>query len=314
MKSKRTAAVVVIVVAIVAVFIIAGGRSKVGASARPGTPGAAAAGAAESKTVKVSPAARKTLAPYIDESGDVEANVNVEVYPDIGGRLVSFAVALGDSVEKGQTIARVDPSKPGSNYAISSVVSPISGTVTSVEAEQGETVTTSTAVASVGIIDDLKIVVNLPERDSAKARKGMSAKVSFEALPGETFTAAVTRVSPVLNPTSRTREITLVIPRHDERISSGMYAKVRLYTSPINGQIVIPAAAVLNRDGEDYVYVVADKSGSPSAEKRAVKAGTSVDSQTAILEGLSEGDKVVFEGQDNLSDGAAVTVVSEAAK
>lgn len=311
MKSKRAvAAAVIAVVAVIAAIILMGGRSGAAGKAL----GPAASAESEAKAVKVSASAIKTLVPYIDESGDVEANVDVAVYPDIGGRLVNFTVALGDSVEKGQTIARVDPSKPGSTYAISSVVSPIAGTVTSVATEQGETVTTSTAIATVGIIDDLKVVVNLPERDSAKARKGMTARISLEALPGESFTAVVSRVSPVLDATSRTREISLVFPKADGRISAGMYAKVRLYLSPVSGHLVVPSSALLSSNGEDYVYVVGDKEGKAVAEKRVVKAGASVDGEVVVLDGLSAGDKVVYEGQDSLSERAAVSVLGEAVK
>jgi membrane fusion protein (multidrug efflux system) len=269
-------------------------------------PGDAQSG--EARVVKTMIAAVKTLRPYIDESGDVEANVNVAVYPDIGGRLVDYPVALGDSVSKGQTIARVDPSKPGSNYAISEVVAPITGTITSILAERGQTVTTSSSIATVGIIDDLKIVVQLPERDSAKAKTGMKATISLEALPDETFAAVVSRVSPVLDATSRTREINLVFTKKDDRISAGMYAEVRLFTSPIAGHVVIPASAVITRNIETFVFVVADNAGNSIAEKRVVKTGSTVDEDMAILDGLSAGEQVVYEGQDRLSDGTTVTV------
>jgi len=244
----------------------------------------------------------------------VEASVNVAVYPDIGGRIVSYKVAIGDSVQKGQTLAVVDPSKPGSDYSMNPVVSPLTGTVTDILAQEGETVASGTSIAKVGIIDELKITVALPERDSARARKGMAAIVGFDAMPGESFKATVTRVSPVLDATSRTREITLGVSSRDERISSGMYAKVRLYTDPVQGAVVIPASAVMTRDGENFVFTVSSESGKSLAARRVVKTGVAVDSDIAILGGLSTGEAVVYEGQDGLSDGVVVTIVGEAAK
>lgn len=270
--------------------------------------------AAKVTTVRAYDAAVKTLKPYIDENGDVEANVDVSVYPDIGGRLVDFKVSIGDSVTKGQTIARIDPSKPGSNYSISPVAAPITGTVTSIKVDEGATVTTSTAIASVGIIDDLKIVVNLPERDSAKAAKGMTAVVSFEALPNETFNATITHVSPVLDPTSRSREITLGFAKTDGRISAGMYAKVRLYTTQVTGKLVIPASALIARNDAYSVFVAVDKDGNTVAEKRAVNAGTEVDGYVAITDGINAGDKVIYEGQNGLADGDTVSILTEEAK
>jgi len=327
MKQKKIVTVIIVGIIVAAfVFYAVNSAQKIASSGSPETgkppagmgPGRgspdANGGAAAITTVRAITAAVQTLKPYIDESGDVRANVNVSVYPDIGGKLVSFTVAIGDSVEKGQTIARVDPSKPGSNYAISPVVAPITGTVTAIDVDQGATVSTATAIASVGIIDDLKIVIDLPERDSAKVAKEMTATVSFEALPDETFGAVVTRVSPVLDETSRSREVTLGFAKHDSRISAGMYAKIRLFTSPISGKIVIPSSAIVTRNNATSVFLITEKDGTDVAAQRDVKTGTEVDGSIIIKEGLSVGDKVIYEGQNGLSDGSAVTILSEAKK
>jgi membrane fusion protein (multidrug efflux system) len=269
---------------------------------------------AEAASVRVVAAEVKTLRPYIDESGDVEANVNVDIYPDIGGKLIAFTVAIGDPVSKGDTIARIDPSKPGADYSINLVPSPITGTVTGILVDRGATVSTATAIATVGIISDLKITVNLPESDSAKAAKGMTAAVTFEAIPGESFPAAVTRVSPVLNPKSRSREITLGLTKNDPRISAGMYAKLRLYTTPLSGQVVIPVDAIVVRNDETCVFVAAGKVGATVAERRIVKTGTAVDSDVIVSKGVAAGENVITEGQNGLADGAKVSVLREASK
>lgn len=316
MKTRRFIIIFVVIVAAAGgiAIIATRGNAGGGASSRaktlpPGMEAPGAARSAEAQAVKTLTAAVRTLKPYIDESGDVEANVDVTVYPDIGGKLVNYLVALGDSVTKGQTIARVDPSKPGSNYAISEVAAPITGTITSVETEQGETVTTSSPIARVGLIHDLKIVVLLPERDSARVKTGMKASIALEAFPDESFEAVVSRVSPVLDATSRTREINLAFTKMDERISAGMYAEVRLYTNPIAGRVVIPAAAMVTRNSESFVYIVTEKAGAPVAQKRVIKSGSTVDEDMAVLDGLSAGELVVYEGQDRLTDGAAVEPV-----
>jgi len=238
----------------------------------------------------------------------------VAVYPDIGGKVVEYRVALGDHVEKGQAIATIDPSKPGSVYALSQAISPIAGTVTSILAQQGETVTSSSSLAKVGVVEDLKVVVRLAERDSARVARGMSAKIGFEALPGESFSASVSRVSPVLDPASRTREIWLASSSRDRRISAGMYAKVRLFTNPVLGQVVITSAAVKVRNGESFVFVVSNQADATTAEKRIVKTGTEVDGEVVVLSGLASGEKIVYEGQGGLSDGARIAVVNEAGK
>jgi len=312
MQKKRFVTIVVVAIAaiVISVFAIGASQESSGKASGSGGPGLEGEAQTTVKAVRVTAAAIKTLRPYIDVGGDVEASVNVSVYPDIGGKLVDMKVALGDSVAKGETIASVDPSKPGSNYAISAVPSPISGTVTSVIAERGETVTTSTAIANVGAIDELKIVVNLPERDSAKVAKGMSAEVSFAALPGEKLKAVVSRVSPVLDSQSRTREVTLVFLAKDDRVAAGMYAESRIYIAPLVGRVVIPEAAVITQNEDNYVFTTT----ASVAKKTVVEPGTNVDGLVEIDSGLKAGDEVVVEGQDQLSDGKKVEITTGSSK
>jgi multidrug efflux pump subunit AcrA (membrane-fusion protein) len=272
------------------------------------------ASTANAKSVRAKAAEIKTLRPYLDQGGDVNASVTVSVYPEIGGKLTDLAVEVGDSVSKGSRIASIDPSKPGSSYALSEVPAPIAGTVTAVLVNAGETVSSNTAIAKIGDIDDLEISVALPERDSAKVKKGMKARISLEALPGESLAATVVRVSPVLDSTSRTREVTVKLDSKDDRVAAGMYASVRIFTAPLADRVVIPSVAVVTRDEETFVYIVADESGKKVARKRTVAVGTSVDAEIEVKEGLSAGDLVVYEGQDLLSDGAEVTVIGEQTK
>jgi membrane fusion protein, multidrug efflux system len=312
MQRKRFVIIAVVAVAAIGLSILTIGasqRSSSGSGAADaakagpgGMPRPGSEGQNGTKTVKTKAATLKTLRPYLDEGGDVEASVNVSVYPDIGGRLAEIKVALGDSVRKGETIAAVDPSKPGSSYSMSAIPSPISGTITSVIAEPGETVSTSTAILKVGVIDDLEIIVNLPERDSAKVSKGMQAEVSLTAVPGQKLKATISRVSPVLDSASRTREVRLVFQAKDARVAAGMYAEARIFIEPLVDRIVIPQAAVLSRNDESYVYAVAEG----VAKKAVVKLGTEVDGFVEVSSGIKVGDDVVIEGQDQLSDGKKV--------
>jgi len=320
MRRRRILAALAAIAAVICLISCSGKGPAKGAgpessgSSAAAKPGAGQADANQAKAVRVKAAEIRTLRPYLDQGGDVEASVEVAVYPDIGGKLVDLSVALGDSVKKGQTIASVDPSKPGANYVIGPVTSPITGTVTSVPVDPGATVTTSTAIVKIGVIDELKIVVNLPERDSAKVKIGMSATVSLVALPGESIKATVSRVSPVLDSTSRTREVTLKFLSRDGRLASGMYASVRISISPLVDRVVIPMAAVITRSDETYVFTVASADGGTVARKTTVKTGTEVDGEVEVTSGLKAGDKVVVEGQDQLSEGKKVEEMAGSGK
>ncbi|GHV68025.1 hypothetical protein AGMMS49928_06450 [Spirochaetia bacterium] len=133
--------------------------------------------------------------------------------------MTSLRFRPGDTVRQGDTVGMVDPSRPGEVYSQSPVVSTIGGTVLSAPVSPGDTVSASTPVITVGDLSSLVLETNVPERFVNAARLGLAAQVSLEALPGETFSAVVNEVSPVLDPASRTLRIRLRFTRQDGRKS-----------------------------------------------------------------------------------------------
>ena len=99
----------------------------------------------------------------------------------------------------------------------------------------------------------------------------------------------------------------------DARILPAMSTKVafRNATEPAasaasgkaRGGMSIPISAVSQRDGRDVVWVVRDG----RVERRAVTVGANQGGETSIAAGLSEGERVVVEGADNLTEGVSVT-------
>jgi len=225
------------------------------------------------------------------------------VYPDISGKLVRVNAHLGSSVRKGDRIAAVDPSKPGSSYALSPVYAPISGTVTSMPEKIGATVSTGTVIAVIGDISNLQVAAKIPEREIAVIKTGFHAIVNFEAYPGVEFPATIFRVSPLVDSVSRTKEIFLSFDDEDSRINAGMFAKIKLYTTVARGAVTVPEDAVVLNYDKQYVYVVNDDS---TVSKREVKRGVTVDGVSQILSGLDSGERVALQGVTVLSDGAKI--------
>jgi multidrug efflux pump subunit AcrA (membrane-fusion protein) len=255
-------------------------------------------------------AEKKDLHSYLEVNGDVEADNSVEVYPDIAGKLARLGAHLGSTVKKGEQIAAVDPSKPGASYSLSPIYAPISGTVTSMPHKLGATVTTGTAIAVIGDISNLQVVAKISEREIAVLRTGLKAIVTFEAYPGVEFPATVFRVSPLVDSTSRTKEIYLSFDEDDARINAGMFAKIKLFTTVARGAVTVPEDALVQNYDQYFVYVVGD---SAIVSKREVKKGSTVDGIVELLSGIKEGERVAYQGVSVLSDGAKVKDIGEAA-
>ena len=288
---------------VIAVVLLLPKSNKAGAG-QGGKPGAS--GTTTYRITSVL-AERKDLHSYLEMNGDIEADNSVEVYPDIAGKLVRIRANLGAKVTKGEIIADIDPSKPGASYALSPVYAPISGTITSMPQNVGATVTTGSVVAMIGDISNLQATARIPERDIAVLKNGLPAVVTFEAYPGVEFAASVFRVSPVVDATSRTKEIYLSFPAEDSRINAGMFARIKLYTTVSKNCVTVPEDAVVTSYDKTYVFIVNDDNTVSRAE---VKKGVTVDGVTEILSGLASGQRVAYEGVTVLSDGVTVKDIS----
>ena len=258
-------------------------------------------------TVRTQVAEVVTLHDYINTNGDIEAVNSVTVYPDIGGKIVSTNVTLGSPVRRGDVIARVDPSEPGSSYTLSPVLAPINGSIIKTPLKVGTKVTTSSAVTTIGDIASLQITAKIPERYVASLRTGLKAEISLEAYPDAVFAATVTHVSPVLDVNARTKEIVLTFDENDMRINAGMFGKVKLYTLDYGGAVALPSDAVVTKGDKPYLYVV---KSDDTVEQREITLGQSVDGIVQVLSGIEEGERVVVEGGQVLSNGAKVRDIS----
>ncbi len=253
-------------------------------------------------TVRTQEASKSVLHDYVNTNGEIETQSSIDVFPDIGGKIVSVSVSLGTTVKRGDEIAEVDPSVPGTEYKHSIVTAPISGTITKSPLKTGTTVNTASTITVIGDVSNLQITANVPERYVSVLKTGLKADITLEAYPDSIFTSTVTRVSPVVDSTSRTKEIILNFDKKDPRVNAGMFAKVKLWTQDYSGAITIPSGAIVEKNDTSNVYVIKDG----KAELRPVTLGKNVDNVVQILTGLTEGERVVVEGIRVVSDGVSV--------
>ena len=259
-------------------------------------------------SVKTQLLEKTTLHGYISTNGEIESQNSVNVFPDVSGKIMETNVMLGSSVRRGDIIAYIDPSAPGQYYKKSPVYAPISGSIISTPLKNGTTVSTSTAIAIIGDISNLQVNADIPERYVSVLKTGLKADISVQAYPNLVFKATVTRVSPVVDTTSRTKEVILHFDEHDERINAGMFGKIKLFTEDYSGKVVMPVDSLVQNGDSYYAYVVNSDS---TVTKREVKLGNSVDGVVQILSGVSEGERVVVQGQTSLGDGSKIQDITE---
>jgi len=247
-----------------------------------------------------------TIENTVTLGAEALADSQVPVFPEIAGKITRILVKTGDRVRARQSIAMVDPSRPGDPFRASPVTTTVAGTVLSVPAAVGDTVQTGTVIAEVGDISRLKLEAFVPERYSVNMKIGLAGQVRFEAIPDEVFSAVIYEMSPVIDQVTRTRRILLRFTGAvDPRVLAGMFSTLNLVTNSQVDVPVIPRSCLINTYGKWIVFVVEDN----KARRVEVETGLESEDLVEITGGLETGDLVVTEGQTFLSDGDAVRIL-----
>ncbi len=256
--------------------------------------------------VRASAIASGSVSNYTKILGDVVSDNEVNIYPNVGGKLLERKVSVGDWISKGSAIALIDPSKVGENYMPNAVESTVSGTVLSIPVHEGDTITTNTIIATIGNLSRIKISTSVPERYLANLKIGTLAEISFDAIPGLTFAAKVSEMSPILDASSRTLDIKLDLEKANSRVLVGMFATVRLVTESRKNVIVAPRSSVILDSSEDYVFVIKDDN---TVERRGIVLGLEGEDSFEVKKGLAPGEKVVTEGKSSITNGDSVKII-----
>lgn len=243
-------------------------------------------------TVRALKTSLSTIEQTIKLSGTVAPKSQINIYPETQGKVTRILKSQGNSVSRGQILAYVDPSKPGSPFALNPVLSTVNGTIVELPVKVGETVNTSTVIAKIGSLNALKITINVAEKYSIYLKTGQKAYISVNQMPQTIFTAIVYEISPVVDPTKRTIEVSLQLAEANDIIKSGMFVNVRLAIRQSEDTIVVPKTALKTYNTQDVVYIIEDG----VAKRKEIVIGLTNDTEAEIKQGLSEGDTVITAG------------------
>ena len=175
------------------------------------------------------------------------------------------------------------------------LVAPVAGTVTAVNGDPGETVSSATVVVSLLPVTKLQVNVNLSEDNVADVAVGNPVAIALDAFPQTTWRGTVTRIDPAETVIGGAiyYTTTVVFDQPDARVKPGMTANVLIETGSATSTLVIPASALLSTGASSTVEVYRDGGVSGRAVTTGLK---SQDGMVEITSGLAEGEQVVTGG------------------
>jgi RND family efflux transporter MFP subunit len=183
------------------------------------------------------------------------------------------------------------------------VTAPQSGVVTKTSVSVGSILNPGTSVAYIVDAANLKMTVQVGEREVLKIRTGMKVEVDSDLYPGQSFQGAVAGVSPKGDSAlSFPVEIRLAAdPRRP--LYDGMSAKARIDLGS-RSILAIPRSSLVGSYQKPQAYIA--RSG--VAKLVDLTVGGEYGTDLEVLGGLAASDEVVVDGQNNLYDGAALAV------
>ena len=184
--------------------------------------------------------------------------------------------------------------------------SPINGVVTARNYDVGDMYAMSMPIFPVEQIVPVKLLVGISESDYSKVKKGDSVSITADAIPGKTFYGKVNRIYPTVDPATRTFTVEVKVDNTYKTLRPGMFVRATINFG-VNNNVVIPDVAVVKQQGsgERFVYVLNEDN---TVTYQKVVLGRRMGAEYEVLEGISNGAKVVTGGQIRLKDGIKVTV------
>ena len=192
------------------------------------------------------------------------------------------------------------------------IIAPFDGTVGIRQVNVGDYLKDGADIVNIEDLEAIFVDFRLPERFQSKVRRGQTAMLDIDALPGRKYTAQVQAIDPLIDANGRSVGVRGCIDNRQLQLRPGMFARVNAVFGERENARVIPEEAIVPQGGKLFVIkLLAGETAQTRVTKRVeVKVGLRRPGKVEILEGLEAGDTVITTGQQRVQrDGTTVTVV-----
>lgn len=185
------------------------------------------------------------------------------------------------------------------------VVAPTTGVVSKRQIENGEHVTRGAAMFEIVRNDVLELVASVPARAAGAVRVGQAVRFVAD---GRNLAGRVARLSPTIDPATRSITVYAEVPNPSGAIRGGTFATGQVVSRTVNNVIAIPRDAIhYSADGNtQYAYRIVND----AIEYATLRTGVTDDrlGLVEVLEGLKPGDRIIVGNVGNVGRGMRVQV------
>jgi len=176
---------------------------------------------------------------------------------------------------------------------------PVSGTIVEQNVAGFEGVKSLDNTPNLFTIADLSqiwVVCDVFENDLGDVHVGDTADIRLNAFPDRTFKGTIADISRVLDPSTRSAKVRIILANPNGMLRPGMFAVATFHSRRVRPALVVPGTAVMRLHDKDWVF---RKEGSGRFRRVEVHvSGAAADGMQEVREGLKQDDEVVLKALD----------------
>ncbi len=196
------------------------------------------------------------------------------------------------------------------NLEYATITAPFTGIITSRLVDRGDMIRINAVLFKLADTEKLLIRLFVPEKDMARIQLGNKARIECEMLPGQVFSGIVEMIAPVVDAATGTIKVTVRVTEGAESLKPGMFCSVFILIETHHDVLVISRRALIPETEVPEVFVVDD---SAVVHRNRLTLGISQGDTLEVLKGLTESDRVVVIGQENIHEGSRTRISVAAA-
>lgn len=266
--------------------------------------------------------------------GALEVSV---AFPSSGGKVAEVYATAGQSVKKGDSLFKMDDTSiknsiaqkeneiqqaentlnnKEDDLAKATIITPISGIVTTLSVKNGQQISNSNLQLIATIADTSKMEVTLPvdELDINKIQVGQKADIKIDDIENKTFQGSVQSISQTGTTSNNVTTYNVVVSiDNPENVKIGMNANVTIKIQSKQNVLAVPIEALITKNSKKYVMVSTNDSSQQSNKSRQMKnnvqtasdfgstklvevqTGLKTTSMIEIVSGVSENENILVQ-------------------
>lgn len=190
---------------------------------------------------------------------------------------------------------------------VSKIEAPFNGFISKELTEVGQWVNEGGPVVEMVDLDNVEIMVDVPEQYISQMKVGDIVTVNIDSLPDFSIEGNITSIVPQADKSARTFPVRIVVSNTDHVIKGGMLARVSFLVGEPSLVKLVPKDAIFEQNRINFVYVV----NNGSAQPVQVNKGISYNDLIEVNGPIETGQLVVIRGNERLRPGQPVNVVNQ---